>query len=61
MLQHTQSHCLTCQRPTLHVRNTYDVPHVGHLIVVCALGLAALIAGGGLPTIVLAIAATCWL
>lgn len=41
MHQHAQAHCQTCQRPTLHVRNSYDVPHVGHLILVCAFGLAA--------------------
>ena len=58
MLQHTQSHCLTCQRPTLHVRNTYDTPHTAHLIFVCALGLGALIAGPLMTFLI--IAAGCW-
>jgi ribosomal protein L37AE/L43A len=31
-LQHWQANCATCQRSTLHVRNTYDVPHVAHLL-----------------------------
>src|SRR5436305_1822158 len=61
MLQHTQSHCLACQRPTLHLRSTYDVPHTAHLIFVCALGLGALVARDGLLSPLLIIAATCWL
>src|SRR5262245_30546921 len=44
MLQHTQSHCVACQRPTLFVRNTYDVPHVVYVVLVCASVLATLIA-----------------
>jgi len=32
-LQHSQYNCPTCKRPTMHVRNTYDVPHVLHLLV----------------------------
>ena len=32
-LQHWQANCPTCNRATLHIRNTYDVPHVLHLLV----------------------------
>jgi hypothetical protein len=41
-IQHWQSHCSTCKRATLHIRNTYDVPHVLHLlisVVLCGLWL----------------------
>ena len=31
-IQHWQTYCHTCKRPTLHIRNTYDVPHVAHLL-----------------------------
>lgn len=43
MFQHASAHCATCQRPTLQVRNSYDVPHVCHLIAVCAFGMAAIV------------------
>jgi len=56
MLQYTQSHCTSCQRPRLFVRSTYDLPHTAHLIFVCALGAASLVAGP-----MLLIAAACWL
>jgi hypothetical protein len=61
MLQHSQSHCLTCQRPTLHVRSTYDVPHTAHLLAVAALGLGALVARDLTLTPLLAGAACLWL
>ena len=32
-IQHWQANCPTCERATLHIRNTYDVPHVAHLLV----------------------------
>jgi hypothetical protein len=60
MFQHAQAHCHTCQRPTLFVRNSYDTPHVAHLIFVCALGVGALVAAGPLTWFLL-IAAGCWL
>ena len=31
--QQRQSYCNRCERPTLHVRETYDVPHLIHLII----------------------------
>lgn len=31
-LQQQQYFCQNCQKPTLHTRNTYDVPHVAHLL-----------------------------
>src|SRR4051812_25822470 len=31
-LEHAQYHCCRCNRPTLHVRTTRDVPHVLHLL-----------------------------
>jgi hypothetical protein len=61
MLQHTQSHCLTCQRPTLFVRNTYDAPHVAHLMLFCALGLAAVVARDAVLSNLFAFAAVAWL
>jgi hypothetical protein len=31
-LEHAQFYCCRCDRPTMHVRNTRDVPHVFHLL-----------------------------
>lgn len=53
MIQHAQYVCKTCQKPTLHVRNRYTVPHIGHLVLTlffAALGIAfppALLLAGG--------------
>jgi len=60
MIQHTQHKCPTCQGPTLHVRSTYDVPHLGHLIVVAALGLAAVVARNSATSAAAVAAAFVW-
>jgi hypothetical protein len=60
-IQHTQSHCLACKRPTLHVRNTYDVPHLGHLVFFCALWLAGLFVPNATLTVLFGLAAVVWL
>lgn len=44
MIQHDQRHCPTCQRPTLHVRNRYDMPHTGYLVVWAFACLVAIVA-----------------
>lgn len=33
-VQYGQYHCNRCGRPMLHVRNTYDVPHLAHFILI---------------------------
>jgi hypothetical protein len=45
----------------LFVRNSNDTPHTAHLIFVCALVLVALVAGGGILSQLLLIAAACWM
>jgi ribosomal protein L37AE/L43A len=47
-LQHSQYNCPTCKRATLHIRNTYDVPHVAHLLIATAIGALASVLIGSL-------------
>jgi len=43
MLQQTQKFCRTCNRPTLHTRNRYRVPHLSHLVFMLVLIVVAII------------------
>jgi hypothetical protein len=60
-LHHWQYPCPTCQRPTLHVRNSYDVPHLEHLVFFALLVLTSLLTDDSTISIVLILAAAGWL
>ena len=59
-LQYSRYECRECGKPALHVRSTYDVPHLGHLVFACTLSLAALLTRGDTSTL-LGGAAVAWL
>lgn len=44
-IEQKQAYCTGCQRATLHQRNRYTVPHLGHLIFTLFLCLFGLIPG----------------
>jgi hypothetical protein len=43
-IEFSRYQCRACGKPVLHVRNRYDVPHLGHLIFICGLAMASLVA-----------------